>query len=294
MHEIFNSFPYSRFRSFIDLDAERFEILIEVLKEASLPCRVAKIAGRRHIVVDCKGAVRTILTAHYDRTPGSPGANDNGAAVFMLIEAAQSVIKQGDTGATFIFTDKEELSAGEEITDQGSYSLALGLKELGLEATRVFPFDACGAGDTLIISTAAEKLLQHSAASFSEKENSATAMIKRIHVLRDLALKAADKAYIEQTLLLPTPFSEDAGFLRAGIAAQTITVLPQMEAAAFSSLARTKEEIAGAILTGFPEADRRRIPETWRSLNGSGDSLLRLTPAYWKKVVGFIRALCEL
>jgi hypothetical protein len=32
--------------------------------------------------------------------------------------------------------------------------------------------------------------------------------------------------------LPPTPFSDDAGFLRAGLAAQTITVLPAKEAAA--------------------------------------------------------------
>ncbi|MDR2181916.1 MAG: Zn-dependent exopeptidase M28 [Treponema sp.] len=287
MDEAFRVFPYSRFHRFIDLAADRFEVLMEVLEEASVPCRVAAMAGRRHVVVDCRGATRTILTAHYDRTPGSPGANDNGAAVFMLVEAARAVIKQGETGATFIFTDKEELSAGEEITDQGSYSLALGLRELGLEAARVFTFDACGAGDTLIISTAAEKLIGENG------DSRAAAMLARIHQLRDLALRAARQAHMEQALLLPTPFSDDAGFLRAGIAAQTITVLPRAEAAAFSSLSRTKDEMAAAILTGFPESDRQRIPETWRSLNGTGDSPLRLTPAYWKKVVGFMRAVCE-
>ncbi|MDR1388404.1 MAG: Zn-dependent exopeptidase M28 [Treponema sp.] len=287
MHTVYKTFPYTRFADFINVRADRRAVLTDVLNEARLSFREASVAGRRHIIVDLPGEARTILTAHYDRTPESQGANDNGAAVFMLVEAARSLVAQNARDATFIFTDKEELSAGEELTEQGSYSLALGLRELGLGNARIFTFDACGAGDTLIISTTAERLLGK-----MEDSRSAAALGRRMRILRAHALDAAERSHVERTMLLPTPFSEDAGFLRGGIAAQTITVLPRAEAAAFAALARTKEEMASAILSGFPEAERRNIPETWRSLNGSGDSPLRLTPSYWDSVVAFMKAVC--
>jgi hypothetical protein len=39
--------------------------------------------------------------------------------------------------------------------------------------------------------------------------------------------------------------------------------------------------------------DRRLIPETWRSLNGPGDSHLRLTPRHFPLVLRFARSLCK-
>jgi hypothetical protein len=287
VRELFQKAPYKRFEEFISPGADRFGLLKSLLKELDLPFGTVALAGKRHIFVQPGGGrTETILAAHHDRTPGSPGANDNAASVFMLIETALGCKNAG--GPLFVFTDKEELSGGEGLTEQGSYSLALYLKEQGMGSFRVFCFDACGAGDTLIISTAADHLLRN------EESTGADAVRHRVQELRNAALRAAREARIEKVLLLPTPFSDDAGFLRGGITAQTLTVLPSPEAAAFASLARTRPETVLALVSSSaPERDRRLIPETWRSLNGPGDSPLRLTTDYWKYVVHFAKTLAE-
>jgi hypothetical protein len=285
MNNLLGEDSYKRFDDFIAPGVDRFELLRSVLEEFKLSPRILNTGGKRHIAAGMPTAGRPLLIAHYDRSANSPGANDNSAAVFILIEAA---LRMRDDRAVpqIIFTDKEELSGGQKLEEQGSYSLALYLKEQGLGASRVFCFDACGAGDTLIISTAADHLLKN------EDTPGAETVRRRIQELRDLALEAAREARLDRVLLLPTPFSDDAGFLKAGISAQTITVLPAPEAAAFASLSRTKPEIIRAILSSSaPPPDRRLIPETWRSLNGPGDSPLRLTKEHWGKVAEFAQAL---
>ncbi|MDR2209881.1 MAG: Zn-dependent exopeptidase M28 [Spirochaetaceae bacterium] len=293
--ELFGQAPYHRFKEFISPQSDRFTLLCSVLMELSLPYRILTLEKKRHIAVYPAGKKTaaffpgpakpgTIFTAHYDRVPQSSGANDNGAAVFQLLETAASISSQP---VLFIFTDGEELSAGEALHNQGSYGLGLFLKEEGLGSMRIFTFDACGAGDTLIISTAADYLLRDKPGTGTE------AVRRRVTALRSAALDAAREARLEKALLLPTPFSEDAGFLLSGLAAQTVTVLPETEAANFASLVRIKHKTAAALLsdTAPQPADRRLIPETWRSLNSPSDSPLRLTPRHWKQVVAFALAL---
>jgi hypothetical protein len=302
--ELFLKAPYNRFREFISPDADRFALLCSILDQCSLPWQILGIAGKRHLAAgpeNDRNACGLIFTAHYDRVPQSSGANDNGAAVFQLIEtalriytpsqtmvpaAAQTEAAFSHSPVLFIFTDGEELSKGESLRLQGAYSLGLYLKKNGMGNSRIFTFDACGTGDTLIISTAADQLLKN------ETGAGVDAMRRKVQVLRQAALEAARKARLENVLLLPTPFSEDAGFLLAGMTAQTITVLPQKEAVVCSSLVRNGK--AAALLSTTVNVDRRLIPETWKSLNGPGDSPLRLTPEHWKKVSVFANALAML
>ena len=277
---MFNTLPYNRFSDFISIDADRFTLLCSMLDECSLNYQVLEINGNRHIVIkdktDNQIKSRLIFTAHYDRVPQSPGANDNGAAVFQLIETALKFNSQKDNSRImFIFTDGEELSKGESLRLQGSYSLGLYLKKNGFGKTPIFSFDACGTGDTLIISTASETLLK------KESGEGAETARRKAQALRRTALEAARKARLQKVLLLPTPFSEDAGFLLSGLSAQTITVLPQNEAAM----------VKGDSITLFSNKDRRLIPETWRLLNGPGDSPLRLTVEHWKNIIAFAEAL---
>ncbi|MDR2049445.1 MAG: M28 family peptidase [Treponema sp.] len=283
---------------FIAPAADRRAVLCSILEQAGLDFTEIVLGKNRHIAVFPRGRKAAfsaaVFIAHYDRAEDSPGANDNSAAVFMLIDAAMGFhgAERGSSPVIF-FTDNEELKTGETLEEQGAYALAPYLEENGLDGT-IFTFDACGSGDTLIISTAADTLLRSAGPR-------AAAFRRRVQELRTTALEAARNAGIEKVLLLPTPFSDDAGFFRAGLCAQTITVLPAGEAAAFSSLARRQSAggIAGnaaeALLSSavLPPADRRLIPETWRSLNGPGDSHIRLTTEHWKKVVAFAEALGE-
>ena len=276
-NKLFQNKPYNHFKGFISAQADRFSLLCSILDDCFLPCQILEIGEKRHILLgDLSDNGRILFTAHYDRAPKSPGANDNGAAVFQLIEAALSFAsQQNNNGTLFIFTDGEELSKDQSIRQQGSYSLGLFLQKKGYGNIPIFSFDACGTGDTLIISTASDELLKN-----ENREGAETAR-RKAQALRRTALEAARRARLEKVLLLPTPFSEDAGFLLSGMTAQTITVLPASEAAV----------VQANKAAFYKSSDRRLIPETWRSLNGPSDSPLRLTPEHWKNIPVFAGAL---
>lgn len=281
---------------FISPDAGRFTILKELLEEAALEYKVIDMAGQRHIIVappppEEKYLRRppSILVAHYDRTEGSPGANDNSAGVFLLIETAIKLRKKNKTNWVIIFTDKEELKPGEGIEAQGSYSLAAGFKNLknsAMEKSRIFCFDTCGTGDTMVISTTLESLLK--------KEGGGSKLLDSVLELRQFALNTARDLGMAKVLLAPTPFSDDAGFFRAGVAAQTITMLPSEECIRLVSELRKNQDFADVLISAELRRNIRShlIPETWRSLNSPIDSHLRLTPNHYRTVVKFAEALC--
>jgi hypothetical protein len=291
-------FPWSRFSEFINLAADRFALLEGILKESDLSYKVLDIAGNRHFFVSAQphssinkeefpDSRPVILVAHYDRAEKSPGANDNSAAVFMLIETAMKLKAKKKAGNwALIFTDKEELHSGESICDQGAYTLAQRLRESGMEAARIFNFDACGTGDTIIISTTAEHLLK--------TDGGSERLYAAIRNLQELCLKIARAKPMVNIRLAPTPFSDDAGFLRAGLAAQTITVLPSEECTGLLSQIRKKPSFAEALVSRKEQEalDLKSIPCTWRNMNGPGDNYSKLTPENFSTVIGFAEALC--
>ena len=316
--------PYEPFFDFIAPQADRFGILLEHIQNLSLNSMTVGIEGSRHFFIfprdvnlkltaDTKfpyhGQKPVVLTAHYDRVPGSPGANDNSAAVFHLLKAAVSLgehlpEKQGSSGRAgaastagkvinerwmIIFTDKEELQTGQKIQEQGSYSLAKKLKSWGLANARIFNFDACGAGDTFIFSTTTDYLINKNARPGLIKAS------RTVSELREKAYAAANNLHFDKVLSFPVPFSDDAGFLRGGIPAQTITMLPSDEAAALAHLLRSHPSFADAIIAGLKKnnTDRMLVPATWRYLNSKSDSHLRLTPENFDKVVRFAAELCR-
>ncbi|GHU25004.1 hypothetical protein FACS1894172_10280 [Spirochaetia bacterium] len=240
---------------------------------------------KNHLLGDTETMV---LAAHYDRVNGSPGANDNSAAVFQLVETALLLKKEQAKRWFILFTDKEELGTGEGVCDQGAYTLAKGLRDAGFKTQDLFIFDACGSGDTLIISTVVDILTKN------DERLGSVRIRHRAQQLRTRALETARKLALDRVLLSSTPFSDDAGFLRAGIAAQTITMLPAAEAASLVSLVRNKPDFADALISrNMPENDDKTwIPATWRRLNGSDDELSYLTPQHFSTVVRFAQALC--
>ena len=84
-----------------------------------------------------------LFCAHYDAYPASCGANDNSAAVCILIELAKGIKKQGNISATFAFFD------GEESKHLGS---KLYVSELDINTiSAVINLDICGYGDTITV-----------------------------------------------------------------------------------------------------------------------------------------------
>jgi hypothetical protein len=289
--------PFHRFFDFIDPAADRFGIIKSLLPELGLNHLVLPVAGNRHFLIFPSPAANPlrgrrnamVLAAHYDRVKGSPGANDNSAAVFLLLRAAQRLKRRNTAPWMIILTDKEELQQGQGIRDQGSYSLGEALRRGGLREAQVFIFDACGTGDTLVISTVTDTLLRN------EEGPGADHIRLVIRSLRERALRTARGLGLGRVILLPTPFSDDAGFLRAGISAQIITVLPQAEASAFASLVRSRPEFSGALISRelARETENTLIPKTWRRLNTGGDTCHKLSPEHFNMVIRFAEELCK-
>jgi hypothetical protein len=307
--------PFNRFFEFIAPNADRYRILKSLLEELGIDSLVFTVAGNRHFFIFPRGAGArpgsqaagafpfsgknpVILTAHYDRAPGSPGANDNSAAVFLLIKAA-GLLRAGGAGNWItILTDKEELGPGEGICSQGSYTLAETLRRNGLEKGRIFIFDSCGTGDTLIVSSTADYLFDSylfAGYLFNRKSGKGTLKARQLtRELRNTALETARRLNMDKVLLLPTPFSEDAGFLKAGLPAITITALPSREASSFVSLLRKRPDFANALMIreNRKTEDEPLIPETWRRLNGPKDLPSRLTPEHYGRILRFAQRLC--
>lgn len=83
-----------------------------------------------------------LFCAHYDAQPGSLGANDNAAAVCILLALARTLAAEGTT-AEFAFFDAEE---------SGRDGSRLYVRELDKSSvTGVVNLDLCGYGDTIVI-----------------------------------------------------------------------------------------------------------------------------------------------
>jgi len=299
--------PYDRYFDFIAPDADRYAILTKQISALNFNSTVINVEGNNHIFVfppgqkslrsasgifPFSGSNPYLFSAHYDRVAGSPGANDNSIAVFHLLNAAVTLAQKGIDRWLIVFTDKEELTAGESFEKQGSFTLAKKIKDWGLEKAKIFNFDACGTGNVFIISTTTDIILKTSGQN-SLRPN-IRKVIKNIASLRDHALETAQKLRLERVLLAPTPFSDDVGFLRAGLAAQTVTMLPAKEANQYEALLRDRPDFGNLIISGEVKAptEYRRLPETWRNLNNAQDTPARLTPEYFSTFVNFVAGLC--
>jgi len=299
--------PYCRYFDFIAPNADRYAILLKQISALNFNSTVIKVEGNSHIfifppgqkslrsasgVFPFSGTSPYLFSAHYDRVPGSPGANDNSIAVFHLLNAAVTLTQKGIGRWIIVFTDKEELTAGESLEKQGSFTLAKKIKSWGLEKAKIFNFDACGTGGVFIISTTTDLILK--TAGQGGVSQNIREIIKNIAALRDHALETAQKLRLDRVLLAPTPFSDDVGFLRAGLAAQTVTMLPANEAEQYEALLRDRPNFGNLIISGEVKepSEYRRLPETWRCLNNAQDDPSRLTPEYFKTFVNFVAEIC--
>ena len=89
-----------------------------------------------------------LIGAHYDAVPNCPGANDNGAAVIQLIEAASQLQDSGkEPNITFCFFDHEEIF-GSECMGSKVYT-QMHKDNLPLQS---IIFDVTGIGTTFFVS----------------------------------------------------------------------------------------------------------------------------------------------
>jgi len=296
--------PYDRYSYFIALKVDRHKTLLQTIEKLGLNYMVMNVAKNRHFLIfpasrklprpigtamPNMGENPFVLVAHYDRVEGSPGANDNSIAVFHLLRVITLLMKNNSDNWMVIFTDKEELVSGESFEKQGAFTLAQQLKTWGLEKARIFNFDACGTGDTFIFSTITDSIL-------GNNQNPNIIKLKsEIQQLRSHALETAHRLRLDKLLLAPIPFCDDMGFLRAGFAAQTISILPAEEAKQFESLLRSRPEFVELIISGGIKnsPERRHLPATWKNMNTPADTPDRLTPLNFEQLLRFIMELIK-
>jgi hypothetical protein len=265
------------FRRFTEPDSDRYRVLWDFLIESKLSPQKIGLSHSQHILLSShrtlnKGMQPKVLIAHYDCVAGSPGANDNGAAVLELIMTAKMLQQAQISNWYILFTDKEERKQGSTLNSQGSYYVAQGFKTIGFDRAHCYIFDACGRGNTLIFSTALDELAKGALSD---------AMADRIvqtRKLRTYALEVARSLSIRKVQLVPTPFSDDLGFLYAGLTAQTITLLPEDEAQILLQHRQSHGPLPA-------------IP-TWQLMNSPQDRRETLTEEGFSIIPAFAFALC--
>lgn len=241
----------SEFKNFIAADCNRQKFICDYLKSFGVETAIISIEGKNHIYVKFPLSqynpmfkIKTVI-AHYDRVDGSPGANDNSAAIFCLMETAVALSRSSAAhNMRLIFTDGEELGEG-GVKDQGAYHLASLFKRLNILNDDIFVFDSMGRGEVAVISQ--PDFPSSLSSSFLKKYN--------------LLERKAEKLLISSTggrwFKLKTNYSDNAGFIVNGIPAVAITMLPSNE------------------ITDYLHAD---AVETWTRFHTPADNFESLWP----------------
>lgn len=255
------------FRQFISPDCDRKAFIQNYLNSAGLDAPVIQMEGKNHIYVKFPQSqynpmfrVKTVI-AHYDRVEGSPGANDNSAAVFSMLEWAVRLSKISSFhNIRLIFTDGEEL--GEEgVSSQGAFPLAALFRKLGITED-VFVFDCMGRGEVPVL---AETILPKGASRN---------FVNQFCALESRTQKLLMEASGGKWFTLPVNYSDNASFIANGIPAVAITMLPSSE---ISDAAIGKGE-----------------PETWKLLHTPEDNFESLTPVSFEITGAILNRLAAL
>ncbi len=286
----------STFLQFLKPGLDRCAFISAWLHAREIPHSIVEMAARKHLVVrfatdsyDPTFRMKTLI-AHYDRAENTPGANDNSAACFQLMLLAERLTTASAVhNIRIIFTDGEEAAGKSGISGQGAFALGTALKKLKLTEDDVYVFDACGRGDTLVLSTAGISTNLPAAARKST-------LAARLTALHENACSLALEVSGESWIRLATPYSDNAGLLAAGIAAQVITVLPHEEAGILlgalggpgakkilETLVRNR-----ALETGSPQT--AVIPETWKLMHTDRDTASSLSAQAFALMARFLDA----
>ena len=261
-------------RGFCRLDCDRISFLKTLLDWKKIPYERIRQGGD-HLLVHPRGKKGTlkdhytkVLTAHVDRAPGTPGANDNSASVFGLLGHMETLLEADfPHNSLVLFTDQEELVGGKTMFDQGAYRLGqFWKKELGEDFLFVV-FDMCGIGDTLVWGRSDRKLRQE--APQAEVTGQLIRSIDRIYTsLENLLFR-----YSRQTdMAVNDLFSDDLGFILSGLPAVQFSLLPWKEAV------KWKE-------------DRSQRPGSWERNHSPEDRVETLQETAFRTLEKFLKDL---
>jgi len=299
----------STFQSFLTPGLDRCAFISAWLRAREITHSIVELAGKRHIVArfpgdayDPRFRMKT-LVAHHDRAEGTPGANDNSAACFQLMLFAERLLSGRRDGTypvahnvRIFFTDGEEAAGARGIAGQGAFALGEGFRKLKMTDDDLFVFDACGRGDTLVLSTAGIARGDSGSPRSPGGKAGRGKLALRLDELHERAAEIAAEAASGGWLRLPTPYSDNAGFLAAGIAAQVITVLPRAEATRLLALGSDPALLAAIVANKRPPDGSPldgKIPETWALMHTPNDAAGTLTASAFALMARFLDALAR-
>jgi Peptidase family M28 len=150
-----------------------------------------------------------LLVAHHDAVPGSPGANDNAAAVGILLHLLERLAAAPPSGTRvrLLFT------AAEELGYLGARAYVRDVPTAGIAG--VLSLELCGIGDSLAVWDAAEP----------------TPFLQRVTGgLEDLGLRRDEDYHVVGRI--PVFGSDHRAFAAAGIPAYGFTIVPSPQAEA--------------------------------------------------------------
>ena len=288
------------FKAFLKKDLNRCDFISQWLSAHNVPHSIVNLAQKKHIIIKYpaqfydKNFKMKTLTAHYDRVSDTQGANDNSASCFILMNFTKKLCSYTRPhNIKIIFTDGEEAGAA-GLKEQGAYTLGTGLKKLKMDGDDIFVFDMCGRGDTLILSRSG---------IFGRDK----AKTKRLDELHKRAGLLAQRACPNKWLSMLTAYSDNAGFIAAGLFAQVITVLPRKEAETLLHCL-PKEKLTGQNKTAMGELTdmviknkkppqgspfEKIIPFTWQLMHTADDKIETLNSEAFTLTEKYLTALTE-
>jgi len=203
-----------------------------------------------------------VLIAHHDAVPRSPGANDNAAAVGILLHLLERIARDVPPRlrVRFLFTAAEEL---------GYLGAREYVKRERLDGiTGVLSLELCGMGDTLAIWDAGTE----------------TPFLRTVRGAFENVGRRADETY-HVVGRIPVFGSDHRAFAAAGIPAYGLTVVPAAEADALRAF------VFNPMKSAFRAVKRRPVP--FATYHTTRDALATLDGGALDAVVQALEAVVE-
>ncbi len=289
------------FVDFINCSENRSGFIVDWLSSHGVNASIAPIDGKQHVLVQFGSSaynssfkIKTVI-CHHDRVENSPGANDNSAACWQIMNWAVwlSQLKTFHNIRIF-FTDGEELGWDTGVSQQGAFGIASTFRRLGIMDDEIYVFDACGRGDIPILSkssiteSAPQKFKKQFSDLFESTQNLLTASCPG------------------RWMALPVSYSDNASFLACGIPAVAITLLPADEASLYARNLNQNKSLEEAVLNresshvqrmqeNIPDYSYKdHLPLTWRLFHTEKDNLESLTESSFSVMEKILKNLAAL
>src|SRR5262249_54997652 len=216
--------------------------------------------GENFIVDVGSGDRVVVLIAHHDAVPGSPGANDNAAAVGILLHLLGRLGRNPPTRLRVRFL----FPAAEELGYLGTRAYVNEISMAGIVG--VLSLELCGIGDSLVIWDAEQE----------------TGFLGRVRAALGRAGRRRDESY-HIVGRIPVFGSDHRAFAAAGLPAYGLSVVPSREAEALRRFVLNPRRGALRLVA--------HRPPPFDTYHTSRDALSTLEPAACDAVVDGLAAI---